>query len=82
MFSVIWSPSASGDFAAFALSHMNRLTEIDDAAGEIDDQFRTDPMGNGQHISEGLWRVIVKPLAAFYILEGTEVNISAVGWVD
>ena len=82
MFAVIWAPSASGDFTAIAFLHLDRWTEIEGSGEAIEDQLQRDPAGSGQHLSEGLWRIIVKPLAIFYTVDGNEVNISAVGWVD
>jgi len=75
MFSVRWSPSASADFAAISILYPNRWNDIDDAGDDLDDKLRLDPMTHGQHISEDLWRIISRPLVAYYTVDGNEVTI-------
>lgn len=70
MFAVRWSPSAAADLAAITMLHPARWAEIDDAGEEIDEKLNLDPINNGTHVSEGLWRIIAKPLVAFYVMEG------------
>ena len=40
-----------------------------------DEKLNLDPINNGTHVSEGLWRIIAKPLAAFYVMEGAYVVV-------
>lgn len=54
MFTVIWPPSANGDFAAIVFAHPDRLVDIEDAGYDINDKLESDPFANGKHISEGL----------------------------
>ncbi len=81
MFTVLWSPTASSDFAILALSHIDRSTEIDEAGDDIDDKLQIAPTVHGQHISEGLWRIASGPLAALYSIDGNEVAVDAMRWI-
>lgn len=81
MFTVIWTPSANGDYAEIVFAHSNQLTKIEDAGYDINDKLEDNPAGNGQHISEGLWRISSIPLTVFYSIEGNEVRVEMVLWV-
>ena len=81
MFSVIWSSSAQSDFTVIAFSHFDRSMETEEAGDEIDDKLQSDPTGNGQHISEGLWRIESGPLAVLYSIDGNDVSVDAVRWI-
>jgi hypothetical protein len=81
VFTVIWTPSANGEFAAILFSYPDRLIEIDDAGQDIDDKLRSDPTSYGHHLSENLWRITSGPLAAFYSIEGNEVVLDTVHWI-
>lgn len=76
MFSVIWSSSAQSDYTVIAFSYFDRSVEINRAGDEIDSQLKQDPIQNGQHLSEGLWRIEAGPLA-----DNNIVSIDAVRWI-
>ncbi len=81
MFSVIWSSSAQGDFTVIAFSNFDRSIDIEQAGDEIDDKLQSNPTANGQHVSEGLWRIETGPLAALYAFDGNKVTVDAVRWI-
>ena len=81
MFPVKWSPSASADLVDWLFTHPNRVDEIDEAAEKIHEQLVHDPIGSGNHVSEGLWRIQSGPLAVLYSVDGNEVSIAAVHWL-
>ena len=69
MFSVKWSPSAAIDFAELVFLHQDLWAEIDDAGDDLDEKLHHDPATHGQHLSEGLWRIISEPLAFYYSIQ-------------
>jgi hypothetical protein len=81
MFVVQWSISATNDFATLTMLHPTRWKDINDADNDIEKKLRLDPTHFGQHVSEGLWRIISKPLAVLYTI-GSVVTVSSVGWVE
>ncbi len=50
----------------------NALTEAETA---IYDLLRTDPVGNGTHVAEGLYKIIYAPLVAFYSVDHAQRSV-------
>lgn len=42
---------------------------VRNAAESIERLLAGDPLGNGQHISEGLWRIVLAPLVVHYTID-------------
>ena len=36
---------------------------------KAEQQLSLDPIGTGEHICEGLWRIVVSPLAVYYTVD-------------
>jgi len=81
MFTVIWSPSASGEYAGFILTSIDRAIEIENAGYDINDKLEVNPTGYGQHIREGIWRISSGPIVAIYSIEDKTVTIDGLGWI-
>jgi len=60
---------------------LNAMPDTERAA--IDRQLARDPIGNGQHVREGLYRIIVSPLVVYYSVEDSTrtVEVEGVGRV-
>ena len=82
MFVVKWSLAATNEFAVISVLHPNRWKDINDADNDIDKKLRTNPTRYGQYVAEGLWRIISSPLAVYFSVDGNEVNVSSVAWVE
>ena len=73
-FTVTWEPDARRE------SHLIWATAPDPAAvrAAADTAERllgTDPTGNGQHLTEGLWKVTVPPLAVYYAIDQDQQSV-------
>lgn len=81
MFVVFWEDSAVEALAELSMLHTDRWSEIDAADRDIDGKLRRSPHQFSQPVSEGLHRIVSRPLAAFFTVDGVNVRIEAVGWV-
>jgi hypothetical protein len=52
---------------------------VTEAQAEIDRLLSRDPTGNGRHLSEGLWRIHVPPLAATYTIDSNRRQVKVTG---
>jgi hypothetical protein len=77
---VDWDPAATGQLTDIWMKAHDRPA-VTSASNEIDRLLQSDPVGNGQLVSEGLYRVIVPPLVAYYEVDvpGRTVNVTGVG---
>jgi hypothetical protein len=78
MFTVDWSDAALDDLAVFwmAASDPRAVTA---AQAEIDRRLASDPTRHGTPQSEGLWRIDVVPLRAFYSVDPAARRVEVYG---
>jgi hypothetical protein len=82
MFVVEWEFTATEDFAALTALHPGRWNDINAANNDIERKLRKNPLQFSLPVSEGLRRIISDPLAIFFSIEGNNVYVQAVGWID
>jgi plasmid stabilization system protein ParE len=70
-YSVDWLPDAQQELADIWLLAADRLA-VTRAQAEIDRLLASNPLGSGAHLSEGLYKVFVAPLLAFYEVQHGE----------
>ena len=78
---VDWTPIAENQLADIWLQAPDRAA-VTTAEEAISRMLARDPLGHGKEVSEGLWRLTVKPLTVFYVpdsVQGT-VELQAVGY--
>lgn len=75
-------PAATDQFAAICLAHTDRWNDIDTADNDIGKRLELDPLKHSQPISEGLRRISAEPLVVYFSVEGDQVAVEAVGWLD
>ncbi len=68
VFGVTWVPHAEGSLARIWLGSSDPLA-VTRAQAQIDALLARDPIGHGQHVQEGLYRIVVPPLTAFYSVD-------------
>lgn len=81
MFRVHWKPSTVADLATVCVEHPDRWSDIDVAENDIVYKLRKNPLRYSQPVAEGLRRIISTPLAVYFIVDGDDVMIDAIGWV-
>lgn len=81
MFAVDWEVSAFHDFAVISMRHTDRWKDINSADNDIDAKLRQDPLQSSQPVAEGLRRIVSRPLAIYFSVDGNQVHVEAVGWV-
>jgi hypothetical protein len=67
-FTVDWQPEAA-DALADVWTVATDQAAITRAAAAVDQVLALDPLGLGEYLSEGLWRLRVPPLVAHYTLD-------------
>ena len=79
-FAVEWPPEILSSLAAIWLRAPDRQA-VTDAQQRIDDLLSRNPLGNGRHLSEGLYRLDVRPLAVVYSVDSgrRHVKIESIG---
>ncbi len=82
MYRVEWEPSASDQFAAICMDHLDRWQDINVADNDLGKQLQRDPFAHGKPLSEGLWRIVSNPLVVYFSVEGHQVVVEAVGWIE
>lgn len=82
-YAVELEPAAEDDLADLWLTAPDRAG-VTRADAEADRLLRTDPLGAGRELSEGLYRLVVPPLAYFDAVDeaGRAVEVSSIGWVN
>jgi hypothetical protein len=81
MFSVVWQPSATDQFAAICVAQPGRWSDINDADNDITAKLEHDPLKFSQAVSEGLRRIISGPLVVYFSIDGNQVTVESVGWI-
>lgn len=41
----------------------------------VEQRLAADPVGNGQLLSEGLWKIVVSPLALYYTIDAARRHV-------
>lgn len=80
LFQVIWDPGCDQQLARIWLQS-NDPQAVTLAAAQADHLLSRDPIGYGQHRSEGLYRLDVPPLVFMYNVDSTHrvVEVNGVG---
>ncbi|MBV9125892.1 MAG: hypothetical protein JO112_21285 [Planctomycetes bacterium] len=78
-FAVEWVADAATELARIWIGAGDRAA-VTAAQNQIDKLLERDPVGNGQHRSEGLYRIDVSPLSCTYTIDdvGRRVEVT---WV-
>ena len=81
-FLVEWNSAAENSLADIWMNASDPKA-VTIAQTAIDRQLARDPIGNGQHVREGLYRIIVSPLVVYYSVEDSTrtVEVEGVGRV-
>jgi hypothetical protein len=67
-YKVIWLPSADDQLMVYWMAAKDR-DAVAAAQYLIDKQLERDPRHLGQELSEGLWKIYLAPLLAFYEID-------------
>lgn len=78
-FSVEWLPAAEDELARIWVQAVDRRA-VTAAQAEIDRRLSRDPLGNGYHLAEGLYRITVLPLNCTYTVNAARRHVQ-VTWV-
>ena len=73
-FDVEWPPPILSDLADIWTKATNRQA-VTDASDAIDDLLSRDPINNGVHISEGLYRLVAPPLVVCYEVDAARRRV-------
>ncbi len=65
---VEWDPSAEQELARLWMLAADPQA-VTDAQARIDRLLARNPIGNGQHLAEGLYRLCVPPLTVYYRID-------------
>jgi len=81
-FTLKWHPDATDQLADFWTQAADRQA-ITSASAQIVCLLERNPLGAGTPVAEGLYRIIVPPLAVYYSVEQAQrlVRVAAVGLV-
>ena len=82
MFDIIWSQNATNVLAMLCLDHPSDWSVINTAEEDITSKLQVRPLKHSQEISEGLRRIISWPLIVYFSIDGNQIEIDAVGWID
>jgi hypothetical protein len=69
-YTVDWSDAAISALAAIWTRAADR-SAVTAAGSTIDRLLSRDPIGNGHHVSEGLWWLFISPLLVHYEIDST-----------
>jgi hypothetical protein len=80
-FAVYWLPDAEDALAQVWLQAPDPQA-VTVASAQVDRLLARDPLGCGQHLQEGLYKLVVPPLAVFYSVDETEhkVEVHQLWW--
>ena len=67
-YTVDWNQDALSDLADIWLQASDRRA-VTDAQARADQLLADDPLGQGRHQAEGLYRLLVSPLVIFYSVD-------------
>ena len=81
-YTVDWCPNAENDLTAIWVSTSDPA--VTTAQHQIDDLLERNPVAHGRHLREGLYQIVVVPLAAFYSIDQAKriVKVSAVWYTS
>ncbi len=82
MFRVEWEPDASDQFAAISMFHADRWADINAADNDISHQLQQYPLKFSEPVSEGLRRIISEPLVVYFTIDGNDIAVEGVGWIE
>lgn len=74
-YTVTYSPAAEDLLAQLWIDSENR-TQIAVATNEIDKLLSSNPAKNSTHLSEGLYRVEIKPLLVHFVVEEQDRRVT------
>jgi hypothetical protein len=78
---VDWTAETKGQLASAWLIAPNRKA-VTVAADHIDQLLAADPRDPGQEVAEGLWKLIVPPLVAYYEIDDASRTVKVTGVVS
>ncbi len=67
-FTVIWDPDGRSELHWVWVASPDPAA-VRSAVEKAEQQLSLDPIGTGEHICEGLWRIVVSPLAVYYTVD-------------
>jgi hypothetical protein len=71
---VTWEPDVWNELhQLWAIGPDSRAVRA--ASESIEQLLRINPTGNGEHLSEGLWRIILAPLVVHYTVDETNRHV-------
>jgi len=79
---VKWLREALRQLAAIWTQASDRMA-VTSAEAQIQQLLTRDPLHNGQHVSEGLYRLLIAPLSVTYTIDQAQrtVEVNSVSWV-
>ena len=81
MHDVHWTRRGTRDLAALCLDHPNEWAAIDAAEQDISNKLQRHPLRYSQEVSEGLRKIMSRPLVVYFSIDGDRVLVDAVGWI-
>jgi mRNA-degrading endonuclease RelE of RelBE toxin-antitoxin system len=76
-YTVDWAPGVIRSLADIWVNAGDRKA-VTKAAARIDELLERDPLGNGRHVHEGLYRLDVLPLTVFYSVDEANRRVEVV----
>ena len=76
-FTVVWSPDADDELTEIWNTAKDRQA-VSDASNAIERHLATDPVAHAQHLSEGLYRIALTPLAVLFHIEFADAQVKVV----
>jgi hypothetical protein len=82
-FLVEWNSAAENALAQIWMDATDPKA-VTDAQDAIDRKLASNPVGDGEHVREGLYRIIVSPLVAYYSVDDAarKVEVEGVGTIS
>jgi hypothetical protein len=82
MYTLVWTLEARIDLATVWIDATDRAA-VNQAADQAEAILRSYPFGQAVHVSEGLWRLVVRPLVVHFAVDTSTrtVTISQVATV-
>ncbi len=73
-YDVVWEDNATSEVAAEFVSSKDKIAIVD-ATYQIDRSLESDPIGNGEPLSEGLFYIDRPPLRAIYSIDANTKRV-------
>jgi hypothetical protein len=77
-FTVVWWDDALDELAQLWIDATDRAA-INDAALSVDVELSRTPDSKGREVSEGLWRIDLSPIRAYYQLSEDDRLVTIIG---